>query len=365
MKQLVIGFSVFVVSFLGSTLSAQACSYPASMHSGMDDYFVYNSYELEDLLDDETTIAVVTTKKTGTLRPDHTGLGWGSDPERSPNLLIKMKLDVIELLKGKELSNLTRIVPEMDQKEKRAAIARLERKNEFDHWDGFQFSAQTSNWYGEWTSCGLSGDKVLLNDQHYLLARKESRHYAKDFILEPITGLDDPLVAHFRNLIQDNAESPLKITPNAFFENMEGYKVFDVMACPFKQKDDETDEEKTVRWNLQRQLEPDDYDKMNYIYGVVEDSNPSIALKPQNFIFRSTCQIGDRYLVIERQFKSVNGNSRDFPAMDNPKHRYLRVSNGLIDIADIPTEYEIQGSSKIPVGRVKTWIREGVATNNP
>ena len=47
--------------------------------------------------------------------------------------------------------------------------------------------------------------------------------------------------------------------------------------------------------------------------------------------------------------------------MPEPKHRYLKITDGEIDMTDIPTNYEFTGGNIIPVEQVKSWIREGRA----
>lgn len=345
---LFLGLSTLMVSS-----AAQACSFSPIAFSGLEDYSVYDSDKLGALRYKGMNVALIKTKKLKSLSPNSDKIFW-DDPEL-PNILYELRLEVIDVLQGSFPEDETIIVPKMSDEDKKEFQLRLNRNTGFNFWDGFQLTRQASNWYGDMTSCGPHGEIVLENDQYYLIGRTNTQVR----FLEPVSGPDDSLVQAIKNLVNDNEDSPLKIDVRSFLSNIDGYIVFDVMACPPPRRENSTDIPLRYRYS---HLQRDDYDEFDHIYGVVEETPNAAKLKPQNFMLREECKIGDRFLVLEKQYADVL--LRSWRVMDLPKHRYMQITNGKIDMTDIPTNYEFTGETIIPVEQVKAWIREGGAASD-
>lgn len=339
-----------VFTFLTGMLffgNASACSFAPYAFSGLDDYSVYDSYLLKTLSNDKTRVALVKTKKVKKQTPDENKLIFAKNGH--PNTLYKMRMEIVEVLKGSFSDDESIVVPKMSNSGTEELQKRLNRHSDFNFWDGFQLSSQRSSWYGSHTSCGPTFDKVLQKKQHYVIVQTGTYLV----VAEPVSGPDDPFMRDINNLIQGNEASPLKISAKTFLNNIDGYKVFDVTACP-------PEEEASKEIPLSHRYDYFDseyFENFDHIQGVVEESSGENKLKPQNFLFRHECLVGERFLVLEKPYSEAFPSS--WRVMDFPIHRYAKVTNGTINVDDIPTNYEFTGEKVISVEQVKTWIREG------
>ena len=227
---LFLGLSTLLVSGV-----AEACSYSSIVFSGLDNYAVYDSHKLEDIRYDGMNIALVKVRKLKSLPINIDKVL--RDNLDTPDTLYELQLEVIDVLQGTFSEDETIVVPKMSNEGKKEFQLRLNRNTDFNFWDGFQLTRQASTWYGNSTSCGPYGEIVLENAQYYLMGRM---NMGFSFI-EPVFGPEDNFVKDMRNLVEGNDENPLRIDASSFLANMDGYKIFDVTACPPTRRENSDD----------------------------------------------------------------------------------------------------------------------------
>lgn len=333
---LFLGLSTLMVSGV-----AKACQPSYQYLLEIDNYYQYNDQLKKNLYyKDDVFAAVVYAKKKSSKAADSS---YKNHRDDGSGRLDKMRLKLIETLKGTPPKSI--VVPRMSEKE----IARekkyiIEPKDMFDFWDGLQFSYASSDWYGMESMCSPIGDLTLKNKQSYLVIGYGSKvHFA-----EPVTGEDDILAKAVKALFNRDETSPLKISSKSFFKEMHGFRHVRTKYCP----DFEYDfREVAMMWG-----EPE-IPSADIMFESLSEHGFKIELETANFLETEKCHSGDQYLIIERPYKYY---SRDRgSALDMPKHRFLKITNGKINVDDIPTNYEFTDEKIIPVEQVKAWIREG------
>jgi len=344
--RLIVWLQICVLLGLLKSDIAAACTYAQSY--GMDNYRHYSTEKRDWLRADNTFIAVVKTKKYSSIEaePETQRFGDKEVPENSGRIL-KLKLVPVRNIQG--VSPEIVQVPEMTDTEKEYEKAYLKKsKMNFDFWDGFQLSAIESSWHGKWSSCGLWGENIYLENQYYLIIGKteDELYGAGIFLWEPINSPDDPFVDAVASIIADERPNPLVIRPKEFFKQMWGYQQFDVKECPNSSDD-----------------APDHLE----VFGKTDKFNFDVPLKAQNFLFTQECKVWDEYLIIERRLSSM-GRAVPFPVfgdIEYPVHRFLKITNGMVNVDDIPTNYEFTDEKIIPVEQIKIWIKAGQQSENP
>jgi len=346
--RVIIWLQIFaLLGFLKSEI-ATACTYAQSY--GMDNYRHYSTEKRDWLREDGTFVAVVKTEKYGSDKAKPSQYASDDIPENSGRIL-KFKLKPVRIIQGSPPEKIR--VPEMTESEIHYERAYLEKsKMNFDFWDGFQLSAIESSWHGQWTSCGLSGQNIYLEDQYYLIIgkNKDELYGTGIFLWEPIKSPHDPFVDAVASIIAGERPNPLAITPKEFFEQMWGYQQFDVKECP-----------NSPKYKFMSHDAPDHQG----VFGLTDKFDFDVSLKAQNFLFTQECKIWDEYLIIERRLTTIGRAVpfSKFGGLDYPVHRFLKITNGMINVDDIPTNYEFTGEKIIPIEKVKSWIREGQAAN--
>jgi len=323
------------------SINAIACQPSYQFLLEIDDYYQYDDRRKKSFYDnDDLFVAIVYTKKKSSESAEK---NYKNHRDDDSGRLDKMQLKLIERIKGKPPK--TVIVPRMTQKE----IARekkymTESMDMFDYWDGLQFSYASSDWYGMESMCSPVGKLTLINKQHYLIIG-----YGDDvYYTEPIADTNDVIVESVKGLLARDKSSPLRISSKSFMEEMNGFQTVRVKHCPeFEYGFDQY----AMMWR-----DPDipNTDKM---FENLDEDGIKIELETANFFEIASCNIGDRYLIVERPYKYYKRARGS--ALDMPKHRFLKITNGNINVDDIPTNYEFTSEKIIPIEKVKTWIKEG------
>lgn len=335
-KFLLLFLSILIGSFGILPSKALACSYAPEIFSGMDNYYAYSTWTRDVLQEEDYFATVVKTKNRGSKSAKNSTF-YSFLSENSPDKLWKLKLKIeLEIIGQAPKKVYAPVMTEAEEILEKNYLST--EKNVFDFWDGFQLTAAKSTWYGDWTSCGLTGDNIFLNNQSYLIIGRNE----KIFYAEPVNGVDDPIVLGIAAFINRDDNNPLNMLPKRFFNQMNGYQVFEIKECPNSYA-----------------IEKNSYDDYLSMFENLEEENLLQPIKTQNFLFTEQCQIGDRYLLIERKLETyTRAGQYRVGDMKDPAHRFVKIENGMIVLDDIPTNYEFVGSESVPVDQVKTWIKE-------
>jgi len=342
-----------LLSLLGWS-SASACSPSQMVMTGEQNYQALKPSAYSSWSDPELSIGLVYAKKKKTRKRDvFTGYGG---PEKKP--FVKIKFRLIENISGDYVKDEATWFPKIDSAGERRELGRIGKPKSFAFWDRRGLSTPQIQGYSVGTSCGPMPSTTLLPGQHYLHFKKGERTVG----LEIVSGPDDPLVLNFIEAAKGLAESKIRRTPKDYFEEISGYQEFVLKACPTEM------EIELITWGsyggptgptpLLNVSQKSDY---NSDFG---DLKLIDFISYQNHVQGRDwkCEIGKRYLVLDKVSPRLFGRDVTMFSVNPPRHRYIEISNGMIDTNDILSHISILpnevGQTHLDVEQVKRWIRD-------
>jgi len=342
-----------LVSLLGWS-SASACSPSRMVMTGEQNYQALKPSAYSSWSDPELSIGLVYAKKKKT-RKREVSTGYGG-PKKKP--FVKIKFRLIQNISGGYVKDETTWFPKIDDAGERRELARIGKPKSFAFWDRRGLSTPQIQGYSASTSCGPMPSTTLLPGQHYLHFKKGKRTVG----LEIVSGPDDPLVLDFIEAAKGLSESKIRRTPKDYVEEISGYQEFELKACPT-----ETEIE-LLRWGSyggptgpEAPLHVSQKSDYNSDFGGLKLID-FISYQKQVKGHDWKCQTGKHYLVLDKVSPRLSGRVVTMFFVNPPRHRYIEISNGMIDTNDILSHItfltEEDGGTLVDVTHVKRWIRE-------
>jgi len=345
-KRLFIGFTCALASWS----SAEACSFSSEVLSGQANYRVYHDRLSGILSSDESYISVI---KTEVLSESLEEVFVYGKKELKP--FVELDIQVIETLLGEApdyTNHYMRRAPKFSKNEHAAEVKYAAKPRPFGFWDQLSLSNPKVSWHGSTSSCGFSSFSTLDADTYYVTVKgpRMRDHF------EPISGLDDPLIDDFRNIIRNANISKIKRPAQNFFKEIDGYQDITITECPV---------ETPAKYGK-------NYNTADLVGEKAFKSNDSFRsdlakITMANFFghdgwsgydIPDTCRVGDRYLVIESKYSNYRNFGQSMYTAFPADLRFLKVESGHINTSKVKSNIKITGQNIIPANHVKSWIRE-------
>ena len=326
--------------------------------SGEQDYQSLKPSYTSSWSDPELSIGLVYAKKKRTKKRD-VYTGRGDDPKKKPFVKIKFKL--IQNISGHYVVDESDWFPKINTAGERRELGRVGKPRSFAFWDRRGLSVPLVGGYSAPTSCGAMPSKTLLPNQYYLHFKKGERTIG----FEIVSGPDDPLVNEFVENMKGRSGTKIRRAPKDYFEEMSGYQDLVLSECPSES------ELEILRWGFSSGSGGPKTVNSKLITGQHSHHNSQPKdLSVINFMSYQRhvngrdleCQIGKRYLVLDKVSKRPSYGQSGMFFVNPPQHRFIEVTNGKIDTDDILSQITIipdeNNESLVEVDDVKIWIRE-------
>lgn len=348
---------LLTLSWLSISSFAGACSFSDVQLSGQASYRIYEN-RLENLLkSDEAYIGII---KTGTVREYEDTIENIRGQEETRTFL-DLKIANIETLLG-EAPDFTdsdwTVAPKFSATEHLAESNYASTPRPFGFWDQLSLSSPKVPWFGTWSNCGFDVRKTLDTDTYYLAFDEPYGPMA----FEPLNGLRDPLISDFKALIAGRTSAKTHMTPQKFFSNIDGYNEIVITACPsaIYEGSDGLITHATV-YDVEDFTGDNTFKSLEHYKSDLSHIRLLDLLGYEDWtnVFPvDACVVGARYLVLETTYENPRVR-QDWLWGETPiKHRFLKVQNGVIDLANVKSNIKISGEPIISVEKVKTWITE-------
>ena len=390
-RKLVIG----IACTLGSWSSAQACSYAfkpsaAYNYSGLNLTYVNTSgyvnpeatkpqlrsyllkSEFEDIIDDSSSIFIAKVK-----RKPLNSIG-GNDREYD-----RFIFNVEKTLKGNKYKKVEytdsegRIVPGLSKQEFNEELSRnynqflieieqqLNNHREFRFWDNPQFfKNEMFDEVLRGTSCGPNPTPILAENQLYLVIANGAT-FSERFIVEPISGKDDP----FYQYVIDRVEKPFdrtgpKTTHKKFLKEMDFVKVVEIKSCskeiiekasadewkPYLAPGPSFSPKRIFDRHIQYKIISDIHgDFSSDFQKELEENYPSLFEYFRSKKSKVDCKFGEQFLVYglyPEEELSI------FETYRTPIYRYARIKGGKVISDDIKTNINLVGNETFSVSEL-------------
>jgi len=335
---------------LASWSSAEACSFSSEALSGQANYRVYHDRLSDILSSDKSYITIIKTEAVSESLEEVSIYG---KKELKP--FVELDIQLIENLLGEapDYSNhYLKRAPKFSEKKHAAEVRYASKPRPFGFWDQLSLSNPKVSWHGSTSSCGFSSSSTLDADTYYIAIKgPRSRGY-----FEPITGLDDPLINDFRDIVRNATTSKIKRSAQNFFKRIDGYQDITITQCPVGTPAKYGKNYNTADLVGEKAFKSKDSFKSDLTKITMTNFFAHDGWSGYDIL--DTCRVGDNYLVIESKYS----NYRNFPQsiyMTFPADlRFLKIESGHIDTSKVKSNVKITGQNIIPASHVKSWIRE-------
>lgn len=254
---------------------------------------------------------------------------------------------------------------------------RQDPERRFGLWDHMNLKPKYYTNYGS-ASCQSRHKDKFLSGQTYLvfLNGSDPNYFIQDAIL--LEGEDDVLVDEIEAIAQDHPDAPNRMDAKTYVQNMVGFAEFTLKECPSKEDLSYNDSrfvtakgQHNIAYNIDTSLNYetpviDTRDLANYI-----NSKNDVRKQMQDFrskLWRDSIHLSatDKQARIDEKQTSLSHqclvNDKYLAIFRRPNNRisfrYLPIENGTIDLAQVITNIQLTGPTRINVSDVEAWIKE-------
>ena len=351
-------FSLSLLFTAASWSAASACSPDTSMMAAAQDYSAITPGEASSRDLKTLSVGLIYVKK-GRIKNKPVTLNYRTGETEKPFVQVKYKL--VEDISGGFVLDEKEWLPEMDESTKNRELARKASSQDFAFWDRRNFSFPRVRGFDPDGPCGPSFSRTILPEQYYIQFKKGDETLGVEIVTDP----DDPLVAEWKKIYSGAAQTKIARSQETYFTDMAGFQEIELETCPT------ADESRAMNSGFllnmfgsqsfdAQYFEPTRVFRQYSAYNSEIENLKIIDLlvyQKRTNGYDWVCEAGSQYLVLDKvSYGRVPVYSTP------PQHRYIAITNGQIDTKDILSNITIlpgkNGSTKVSVEQVKSWIRE-------